>query len=1131
MPVFRVIESTHPDPALQYLAYDSHDEQPYDTPDLSVHLAHLASVQGTRTAEPAYWVWRPKQAQDAEAVRSQFQLFAEVAPELRNAGTLIIVPQVLIQLENTSDGTSAYATPHMPGRVQAVASEWLEAQVLDQVIRCAELLRALHRLGFAYTAWRVDDLRWHAGRMLCLPQAASLLPANDPQARQELPALGQLWHALLTGYQASDALDPYDDMQWRTARGRDERGTGIGSIGLRLLLTRLIAGHYRTLDEAGRALDIWRNDWLTRRLPPDPQDEDSIERLQDGLRVGRGRAQAILADLAWRLSGHEVDYRIRQTTLRQVTGEGTKPTIPNTNAEPSAQQSSNATPVRQRTMQAIETDVQQALRALLIDWSPQQPAPNFHHIRDVILEAEDDFEAGARLENFLDAMRPYRGLMRFIAQWRDLPPYTAASEASLLRQALPATLLDPLGSTLDDLVRMQIANYLREIEIIVEAGHMGQINDAWMYRQALNQPEVQQYLSATLRKRYDAVMPRLKNLYDFNAWFVDNRHKADDKEIINRALERGVPITGDTLRAHLERVIVQSDSVSDHTQATLERYRQHIDGVQRTLEDEVSRMAQQIERVKSDAAAQASTQAKMQTDSIDSRIKLLERYNRRYVSRRALFIFSLLIVLLLASGATAIALIGTSALNTATGNLTAVSGTLDRVFRQQSTQIAVFAVVEGTITAGAAAEAEGAFATANADSTLKALNTQQAMDAFTGTLDAESARASAQAAAGSTTNAALGTEAAQVRTQAASNSSNDSAAPQAQPTQVAAIATMQPLSTNTPAEPIDPTNTPVPTFTATSTPIPDTASLQATLIEAESLRDVKYARLPNLTETAYVLTFDVNANGVPLGLPTFERGSVLSEHMESYVLPALATLGANASLHMSVREQGDTRAVVMPMIALERPTTFGSVVLLRDSIILWRQNGERALFPVISMGFPTQSRLVLAQTDFILAIEEALGIRADFVRLPSLGDMVPVQINERGQVVAALLRDEYVSFMQSEVFLEAGAPGANVRISPSTNARVLGTITNENAGQTALPNGPGVEDAVGIYRGVLESDSLLRENRVAINSGNGLWYLVEVTSPQNQQEIGWVRRDTVRLRYANPQGGLPTSTPLMMLNP
>lgn len=1125
MPVFRVVASTDPSSSLHYLAYSSANANVTATSTLTATVAYPATVQGTRTSETPYWLWQAKQRDDPQRLRAQAELYQQVADLLRDAGDLVIVPQPLIQLQEMDSNTPALAMPHLPTRVADVlhlpppdaaaalpgqgAQGWPEAHTLDQIIRTATLLRTLHRLNHTYSDWRVDDLRWHEGRLVLLLESALLHDVDADSLARELRALGQLWHNLLTGYHATFHLNPFTDDQWRVAGLRDERGAGRTSIGLRLLLTRMIDGYYRTLDAAGRALDVWRHDWLSRRYPPDPNDTASVERLQDALQISQGRAQLLLADLAWRLSGEEVDYRIRQGYMRQFEGDSNQP-------QPAP---------RVRSLAAVDKDVQQTLVQVLRKWDVGQPAPNFHRVRALLTDAESAFEAGAQLEDFLDAARPYRNLMRYLGTWRELPPYTAAAEVTLLRQSLPENLLHAVGEQLADSVRLRIAEYVRQIELIVAAGDLGQINQGWMYRQALTQPELDPYLTGDLRTRYEAVLPRLKNLYDFNAWFVDHHHQASDNEIVQRALERGVPLTGDTLRLHLEKVLAQSDQQGQRLQGLMDKYRGHLDRVQRTLEDEVTRVAQQIEQVREDASSFASSAVRLQADTLDSRLRLLEGTNRRYASRGALRAGLLAVLLLLFGAGGALALFGANALNQAQANLTAVAGTVERIQRLQGTQNAVFGVLQATITADVVSQATRSIQTAQAQATQDAQATQQILQEFSGTVDAERNARTATAQAATLERAALATEVAAVRTRAARG---NGAASTPLPTAAATLV----LATNTPAND-PPTASPTPTLTRTLTPTrtptprPDSTGILTTVLESDNLRGLKYSRLPNLTETTYTLTFAVSAAGVPRGLPQPERGSALANHMERYVLPALAQLGNRVQLQFGVREQTETRSLVMPVLLVQSNLTYGALRLQAGSMIYWRQNGETVIYSAFDMPFETNTRLLLATSDVILALEAALGLRAAQVRLPLLDEMVPVQLNTAGQVVGLLLRDESVLFMRTEARVSSGQPGANMRQTPNVDSAVVAAITDENVGTLVLPDAPGAQAAVASVPQQLLREALLRENRIAVQREDGVWYLARLQD--DASTLGWVRGDGVSLLFTSPQPGLPVVTPLMLL--
>lgn len=305
MPVFTVkapVDSSQ-DGSI-YFAYEEANRVGNPSAFGMVYSGYRAYADG---APSAGGEWAIKVARDSgQQIRfeREYQILAALHHETHSQFQISGSPYPVYLLTDVEGrNLPAIAMPFYRHTVNDEIPTWLaqgsEAGLLDAMIAYAQMLSALKDVtlpgenaqGYVCLDRKPDDLRWEEQHLVVIDWNV-IRPANDANIRTEISLFARTWYVLLTGFEITPSLNPYDDDEWKLAPTR-LTGTPVNqpiSVGLRAILGAANAGVYQSMDELRSDLEHWRGELQSAEF----------QQAFPYLSLSPERVNAIRADLEWR---------------------------------------------------------------------------------------------------------------------------------------------------------------------------------------------------------------------------------------------------------------------------------------------------------------------------------------------------------------------------------------------------------------------------------------------------------------------------------------------------------------------------------------------------------------------------------------------------------------------------------------------------------------------------------------------------------------------------------------------------------------------------------------------------------------------------------------------------------------
>lgn len=253
--------------------------------------------------------WAIKESNSPEHVqrfRREYETLRDLAQATRRLTGAIYSPYPVYLLEREDTGSPGIAMPLYRVTLRELIAEWDEQQITHCMVDYLNVIRALHDINYICTDRKLDDLRWHDQHLVVIDWNV-LRPYEPASVQLEINLTARIWYLLLTGYEPSALLNPFNDAEWQPF-GASREGGRI-SIGLRFVLSYAMMGRYESVEAFRAAVSRWHEEWLTAGI----KDSRASEELETWFRISQRKAEAVLADLDWR-SGR-ADSSVRQNYL------------------------------------------------------------------------------------------------------------------------------------------------------------------------------------------------------------------------------------------------------------------------------------------------------------------------------------------------------------------------------------------------------------------------------------------------------------------------------------------------------------------------------------------------------------------------------------------------------------------------------------------------------------------------------------------------------------------------------------------------------------------------------------------------------------------------------------------------
>jgi len=256
--VFKVIESAGI--PVNHFAYSGLDVRMAD-PSAFGHVFRGIQTDANGNPEiPGDWVIKESSSQDHfDRFQNEFAVMRDLAAKTRDLRGIPFSPFPVYFLQRLDTELPGIAMPLYPITIRDVIENWDEQQIVACMIDYLDMLRALHEIGYICTDRKVDDLRWHEESLVVIDWNV-LRTFEEASIQAEIGLTVRLWYLLLTGYEPTNRLNPFNDDEWQPFNASREGGRI--RIGLRLILVHALLEHYATVDDLRSALVDWRTSWL-----------------------------------------------------------------------------------------------------------------------------------------------------------------------------------------------------------------------------------------------------------------------------------------------------------------------------------------------------------------------------------------------------------------------------------------------------------------------------------------------------------------------------------------------------------------------------------------------------------------------------------------------------------------------------------------------------------------------------------------------------------------------------------------------------------------------------------------------------------------------------------------------------
>jgi hypothetical protein len=319
MPILFKVEDSAGAHVSQFAYNDSRDRLGEPSAFGIVFRGYEVDGEGQPLSPPGSWVIKESNSRDHfERFRAEYGVMRALAQETNALVGKVMTPDPVYLLRRIDHDLPGIAMPFYPQKLRDLLVQWDERKLVSSMIDYADVIRALNRVGYICTDRKADDLRWHDDRLMVIDWNV-LRPYDASAVQAEIALTVRVWYLLLTGYEPTVRLNPFNDDEWQTFGGH--QAGGRISIGLRLVLTYALAGRYPSIDSFRDALANWHNEWLC--APVSQLDQASVTNaFQSQFGVGGRKAQAALSDLKWRMNaGSETERSARLNDLQNNPDE------------------------------------------------------------------------------------------------------------------------------------------------------------------------------------------------------------------------------------------------------------------------------------------------------------------------------------------------------------------------------------------------------------------------------------------------------------------------------------------------------------------------------------------------------------------------------------------------------------------------------------------------------------------------------------------------------------------------------------------------------------------------------------------------------------------------------------------
>lgn len=282
-----------------------------------VFRAYAADKLGNPLGNESWVIKESNSSDQSERFEREYSVMKHLAAETRRRTGTAFSPEPIYQLKRVDNELPGIAMPIYTEKIRDLLPTWTEKNIVRRMIDYLDVLIVLHENGYICLDRKVDDLRWHNNHLVVIDW--NVLTVYEPSAVQaEIMQTIRVWYLLLTAYEPTARLNPYNDSEWQ-ALGSTEPGAKI-SIGLRTILANALAALYNSIDDLKNALQTWHDNWLCAGSLS--LDAGTIEQYADFLHVSPRKAKTALLDLSWRnFGGSESERTAALVSLLEKTDE------------------------------------------------------------------------------------------------------------------------------------------------------------------------------------------------------------------------------------------------------------------------------------------------------------------------------------------------------------------------------------------------------------------------------------------------------------------------------------------------------------------------------------------------------------------------------------------------------------------------------------------------------------------------------------------------------------------------------------------------------------------------------------------------------------------------------------------